>query len=354
MTSAGATARLDEFLAGDFERLGPAVTSRCAALAGKRLYLTGATGFFGRNLLALLSWLARSSVEFRVTALSRAPQRFLARERWCADAAWLEWRTGDVRDPWPGAGSFDLLLHAATDTHADAHRDRQAVLDDLIAGTRRALEFASTHAIGRVLLTGSGAQYGAIPPVHAAGIPESAAQACDSTLGSSAYGEGKRLAEVLAALHAERTGAAIVNTRCFAFVGPGLPLDGHFAIGNFVRDALAGRPLRLTSAGAATRSYLYSADLAVWLLTLLLEAPAGSAVNVGSDAAVTILGLATRVRDLIAPGVPLHVGSARPGEERHYYLPSIGVARAFGLDAWTSLDDAILRTAEWHRHGAHS
>jgi nucleoside-diphosphate-sugar epimerase len=343
------TPTLAAFLADDFARLDASLLQRCAALNGQRLYLSGATGFFGKNLLALLAFLNVRGARFEVTALSRDPQRFLAQQPWCQALPWLDLRQGDARVPWPADGPHDLLLHAATDTHASAHLNPQAVFDDMLAVTRQALAFSAAHGVRRLLLTGSGAQYGAIPPHLANGVAETDTQACNPALPSSAYGEGKRVAELLAALHAQQQGCDVVNTRCFAFVGPGLPLDGHFAIGNFLRDALAGRPIALSSAGQAVRSYLYGADLAVWLLLLLLEAPGGACVNVGSDEGLRVLDLAHRVRDLVQPGLPVSAGPERPGEERSFYLPSISTARALGLDVWTPLDLAVRRSAQWHR-----
>lgn len=341
---------MHDFLAIDFARLNPDAIDRCGALDGKRLYLTGASGFFGKTLLALLVFLQRRGVSFTATAQSRSPRRILAEQGWL-DLPWLQWVEGDVRAPWPGRPQdrYDLILHAATDTTASAHVDKLEVFDGIIAGTRQALSFAGAHGVKRLLLCGSGAQYGAIPSAFAAGVPESSLIACDTTRPSSAYGEAKRAGEVLAALHAEAHGIEVVNTRCFAFVGPGLALDGHFAIGNFLRAALAGESIILASRGHAVRSYLYSADLAVWLLILLLHAPAGAAVNVGSDRPITVLDLASRVRDLVSPPSRVEAGVGGSGEERSFYLPCIEHARRLGLDVWTELDRAIERTASWHR-----
>lgn len=339
---------LAAFLADDFDRLAP-LAPALDALDGQRLVLSGATGFFGKQLLALLAWLHGRGLRFEVQGLSRDPQRFFTAEPWAARLPWLRLLPGDARQPWPGDGPVDLLLHAATDTHASAHVDLQAVFDDALAGTRQALAFAATHGVRRLLLTGSGAQYGALPTGP---VAEDAPLACDPAQPGSAYGEAKRAAELLAVLHAQRTGCAAVLTRCFAFVGPGLDLNGHFAVGNFIRDALAGGPLRLNSAGHAVRSYLYGADLAWWLLHLLLNGPANRPVNVGSDQALTVAELALQVRDRLCPSATVSFGAPQPGEARRFYLPDISRARSLDLSAWTSLDLAVRRTADWHRfHG---
>jgi dTDP-glucose 4,6-dehydratase len=339
---------MHQFLADDFARLGTGPIDRCMKLEG-RLYLSGATGFFGKNLLSLLMHLQGRGGAFRVTALSRSPERFLSDQPWCRDQAWLEWQKGDVLDHWPGQGDYDFLLHAAGDTTSDAHRDNLSLFENIVTATRNALDFTAAHGVRRILLCGSGAQYGAIPESYARGVPEASLQACDPTKLGSAYGEAKRASEMLAALLGDKHGFDVVSARCFAFVGPGLVLDGHFAIGNFIRDAILGKPIHLSTDGEARRSYLYGADLAVWLLLLLIEADKGAVVNVGSDRAIRVLELANLVRDVVNPSVAVQAG-ARPSDgDRHFYVPSVARAKALGLDAWTNLEQAIARTAQWHR-----
>ena len=135
--------------------------------------------------------------------------------------------------------------------------------------------------------------------------------------------------------------------RPFAVVGPGLPLDAHFAIGNFIADAVAGREIVVGGDGRPLRSYLYAGDLAVWLVTLLVRGRSGRAYNVGSDRAIGIGELARLVRSVVPGSGKVSInGTPDPKAVRSRYVPSVDRARTeLGLAAWTSLEDAIHRTA---------
>ncbi|MGI3748219.1 MAG: NAD-dependent epimerase/dehydratase family protein [Janthinobacterium lividum] len=317
-------------------------------LAGKHLLITGATGFFGKWLLALIAGLNERGAQLHVTAVSRSPASFLAGYPQYRNPGWLDWVQADMRTL---AGirltrDVDFVLHGATDTSAAGQADALQTFETILGGARAVLELALKTRAKRVLFTGSGAQYGALQP----GVPvrEDCSGACDSTLASSAYAEAKRAQEVMAAVYAQQHGLEVVLTRCFAFAGPGLALDGHFAIGNLIRDALWGRELVLNSSGLSVRSYLYAADLAVWLLTLLVCGESGAAYNVGSDHSLTIAQLAQRVREIIAPEKPLRIlGSPDDGAARSFYVPDVEKARTLGLEIWTSLDQSISNMAAW-------
>lgn len=317
-------------------------------LAGKHLLITGSTGFFGKWLLALLALLNRNGADISVTAMSRAPQVFLESYPEYREAGWITWLKGDVLSPieLPVGKTVDLILHAATDTLAGAHADPLRLYDTILNGARNVLELAVRTGARRVLFTGTGAQYGALQYGHS--VPETSTSACNSSLASSAYAEAKRAQETLAALYAQHHGVDVVLTRCFAFSGPGIALDAHFAIGNFVRDALWNDELVLQSSGQAVRSYLHGADLAVWLLTLLLRGLSGQAYNVGSDKGLSIAELARTVMARIAPHKPVKVlGQDTDPKTQSYYVPDIQKARALGLDVWTTLDESIASMAQW-------
>lgn len=319
-------------------------------LFGARLFITGGTGFFGLWLLSALSLLNRRGAGINVTVLSRNPNRFLDLQPCWRNLPWLSFIPGNVRDfSFPGA-QFDLLIHAATDTVSSAHANPLAHFDDIVIGTRRVLDFAVKAGVRRVLLTSSGAVYGPQPP-EISHISEEAGFACPPETPSSAYGEGKRVMELLGALYHREHGIEAVTARCFAFVGPGLPLDGQFAIGNFIRDALYAETIQVNGDGTPLRSYLYGADLAVWLLQLLGAGKPCYPYNVGSDQAISIRELAFLVGRALSPEKEVFIQKRilSAGDQRQCYVPSIDRAKEdFGLEAWTSLGDAVRWAADFN------
>ena len=105
----------------------------------------------------------------------------------------------------------------------------------------------------------------------------------------------------------------------------------------------------LTSDGSPRRSYLHGADLAAWLWTLLVRGAPSRAYNLGSDDDRSLGDVARRVGALLGVDVEVR-GRPDPAAPRNRYVPSIDRARdELGLGVTVGLDDAIVRTARWHR-----
>jgi dTDP-glucose 4,6-dehydratase len=317
---------------------------------GCSFLITGGTGFFGRWLLESFAHANETlGLGARAVVLTRDPAAFARQAPHLAGRRGLEFVCGDVRDFAFPAGEFPFVIHAAT--AASARLNEEAPLEmfeTIVGGTRRVLEFAAQAGTRKFLLTSSGAVYGRQPPelIH---VPEDYVGAPDPLLPASAYGEGKRAAEHLGVLHARAQGFEVKIARGFAFVGPHLPLDAHFAVGNFIRDALAGGPIRVGGDGTPHRSYLYAADLAVWLWTILFRGASGRAYNVGSGEDHSIAQVAAVVGAVLG-GLEVRVAQmADPGRPPARYVPDVGrAARELGLCATVPLAEAVRRTARWH------
>lgn len=323
-------------------------------LRGERILLTGGTGFFGCWLLeSVLAANRAAGLNVSVTVLSRNPEAFRKARPHLAQAPAVTLLAGDVRQFAFPDGRFKYVVHAATETWARPGSGGSVeLLETILGGTERVLQFAVTHGTEKFLFTSSGAVYGPQPEAISH-LREDYPGAPDPLAPNSAYGEGKRAAEALCAAYEQQFGLDCKIARCFAFVGPLLPLDQHFAIGNFIRDALGGEPIRVQGDGTARRSYMYASDLARWLWTILLSAPSGQAFNVGSAQSVSIEELANTVRSAL--GVTADVKIARralAGSPVHQYVPCVQKAeQQLGLRCEVPLEEAIRKTARSYGWG---
>lgn len=322
-------------------------------LRGQRLFITGGTGFFGCWLVESFCYINRlHGLNAQATILTRDPEAFALKCPHLASDAAITLLHGDVRRFAFPSGEYRYVIHAATEASAkQAAEAPLEMLATIIAGTERTLEFAVTHGAKKFLLTSSGAVYGK-QPADMTHVPESYGGAPDPLHRSSVYGEGKRTAELLCALYQKEGHLECKIARCWAFCGPHLPLDQHFAIGNFIGDVLARRPIQIQGDGTPRRSYLYAADLAVWLWTILFRAPALVPFNVGSAHDVSILELAQTVASTLNPRTEIHVArQATPGAPPLRYVPCVDRAgKLLGLRQAIRLEECIRRTAEWYRN----
>jgi dTDP-glucose 4,6-dehydratase len=321
----------------------------------RHLFITGGTGFFGRWLLETFAYCDRKlGLDAHATVLSRDPTDFLAGFPHVSRESSIDFLQGDVRSFEFPSGQIDFVVHAAAPTTADAAARPRELLRTIILGTERVIELAEARGATKFLLTSSGAVYGR-QPEHVSHINEEYVGGPEWLDPQSAYAEGKRVAEQMCAAAAKESSIRFATARCFAFVGPHLPLDQHFAIGNFIHDALAGRTIEIRSDGTPMRSYLYAADLAIWLWTMVLrdaESDTGMTVlNVGSSEAISIKDLAQTVADEVNPSLRIEIarGPTR-GQKLEQYVPDVQKAKAWlGLQPVIGLREAIRRTAAWYR-----
>lgn len=314
----------------------------------QRLFITGGTGFFGCWLVESFCHINRAlNLGAEATVLTRNPDAFARKCPHLANDPAVTLLAGDVRTFAFPPGDFRFVLHAATE--ASAQPSLEDMMSTIVAGTERTLAFAAAAGAQKFLLTSSGAVYGK-QPADLTHVPETYPGTFDPSIPSSVYAEGKRAAELLCARHAGPSTLACKIARCWAFCGPHLPLDQHFAIGNFIGDALAGRPIQIQGDGTPRRSYLYAADLAIWLWSMLFRAPARVPINVGSANDISILELARTVAAVLHPELEIRVAqSPIPGAAPLRYVPSVNRARELlGLVETVRLEDSIRRTAKWH------
>ena len=323
-------------------------------LRSSSLLITGGTGFVGTWLVAGLRHANKKlNLKLDVTLLTRDPEDFRARQPELAD--WCTLIRGDVTQVAP-LRTFDFAVHAATPASAALNDDNPDLMrSTIIKGMSSLLEALEPSGSIPLLFTSSGAIYGPQPP-DLDYIPEDFEPAMDAIDPRNAYAAGKREAEAMALAASLSGGPSLRLARLFAFVGPYLPLDTHFAIGNFIRDGIAGGPIRVRGDGTAVRSYMYAADMVVALLAILVRGEANRPYNVGSPEAISMRDLAHEVERCLAPGCGVEIGDLTPAQlptgAGNRYVPDVTTLQTLlGHDACpTPLTVAIRRTGSWAIH----
>ncbi len=308
-------------------------------IGNKRIFLSGGTGFLGKSLLEYINILSKNaSWDGDLYILSRNPDKFCKENPELINLSGLNFIQGDIRNfEYSSLPDFDYVIHAATEADSKFIAEKPDEMYSVIVdGTKRILAMCAAKAVKRLLYVSSGAVYGIQPP-DLLNIPED--YPCKPV---NAYGKGKLDAENMCLASSIDT----VIARCFAFVGPYLPIDKHFAIGNFINDILNDKNINIKGDGSPYRSYMYASDLAEWLLTLLIKGKTGEAYNLGSDKAISIAELAEIVCKYSLTGnTRINIAKkAINGILASRYVPDVSKCFNLGLKIKISLEDGIQKT----------
>jgi nucleoside-diphosphate-sugar epimerase len=322
-------------------------------LRGKHIFISGGTGFFGRWLLESLLWANHYlDLNLSLLVLTRNPDAFSKKVPHLVSDPAIRLYKGDIRDfPFPQE-NFSHIIHAAATSAVATFNNEDPLIkfDTVVYGTRRILDFAIHCQAKKFLYISSGAVYGP-QPNHISHITEDFCGAPSTDNIHSVWGIGKRSAEFLCTYYHSHYGIETKIARCFSFVGPFLQTDIHYAIGNFIRDALKGGPICIKGDGTPVRSYLYASDLMIWLWTILIKGEAGSIYNVGSEHALSIKELARTIVDRLPMNVEISMAQKpNPTAGISRYVPSTHKAKNnLGLQQTINLEDAIDKTLNFVR-----
>ena len=347
-----ALAILDELmkaiLSNDLESIYDGIGPIWVKLDRSRLFLTGGTGFFGRWLLRSFKHAYEThGINVEVVVLSRDPLALAKSEPELFGCDRFTFIEGDVSSFEFPQGSFDYVIHAAADSsNYVLKNDPITMCKSIIYGACRVLDFADASPSARVLFVSSGATYGGVHYDHELILESWLGNPVDLLDVRGAYTETKRISEMLCTVYGHQLGLRATIARCFSFIGPGLPLDANYAVGNFIGNVLDGKKVSVRGSGLEKRSYLYTSDLVVWLLTLLVRGDDGSAVNVGSDKAYSIAEVAATVSEVLGGNGVEQSEQAKMTPVQNDYIPSVELARdRYGLQQTVNLEEGIRRTA---------
>jgi UDP-glucuronate decarboxylase len=306
-----------------------------------KILIVGGSGFVGSSLSDLLTVSAHESVVFTSTGF-RVPSNFNPHGQNFSHVSWNVLNRSDLNP------DFDLIIHAATPASAQLNNNNpKDMFDVIVQGMENVIEFASRHPkLPTVLFTSSGAVYDGVGDLNE-NIEESSIITPNSVGSPSAYSEGKRSAELMLKEASDAGICKGIIARLFAFSGKNLPRDRHFAIGNFVEDAVTKKKIIIRGDGSSIRSYLDQWDMAQWMLTIANHGDPSHIYHVGSERAISIVNLATLISQryelITGEIVPIEIlGQSSPLDGVSRYVPSTAQTRKeLGLSETISLESSI-------------
>jgi nucleoside-diphosphate-sugar epimerase len=307
-----------------------------------KILITGGTGYFGKSILA---YLGDNNLDIEeVYILSRNPKK-LANDFNLKNFSFkITLVAHDIERPIVFDKYVDFVIHAATTVGLqDSLETKKVVID----GTENVLKYCVRKNIRRLLYISSGAIYGSQP----IGIKKINENYISNNQSRTVYGDSKYEAEKLCKLYYNNYDLDFVIARGFAFVGPYLPIDTHFAIGNFIYNCLRNEDIIIRGDGKTVRSYMFSDDLACWLFKILLNGKSGEAYNIGSDFPITIYDLAKTCKEIAGSKSKIIFENSANNKIIDYYVPDITKAKKMlNLEVNFNLIESINRTILFHKN----
>lgn len=310
----------------------------------KTLLIVGGTGFFGKAVINsfYLKRLEKWRIKNLIIASRNAKkfEKFILKEKKKS----IEFIDIDLSKDY-SIPKCDYLMYFAQSSNAQDYNIQPTIckvnfyknLKSFIAKLNNL-----KSPLEAILYSSSGAVYG---PTSNKKFQEIDKLKCFSEIehGKGLYSEIKKNSEKLfknGILNIKKKSIA----RCFAFVGPEMPLNKHFVIGNFIGNILNKKPLVLKTKQKVIRSYLHTEDLVNWLMTILLNGNEDCPTyNVGSDDAISIHDLASH----LSKKFKLEISMPKITDSiDDYYVPCITKALSLGLSPSLSSIESIIKTID--------
>jgi nucleoside-diphosphate-sugar epimerase len=313
-------------------------------LFNSRVTILGGTGFVGSWIVESIEALNEEfSANVSLTLYSRDTS--YAREKFqhihTTSINYLELDLANSGDA--TLESSDFFIHGATPSII-----RTGILNSEqgLRSTVRGAELIRDAAVRNpnksiAMHLSSGAVYGR-QPLSLKFQPE--AELRGELMGVNSYASSKIQAERIIQELNQLENCVGINPRLFTFYGPGISLQDHFAVGNFMNDILQKRPITIQGSPETTRSYQYPTDMVISILAILARPQAG-VINIGSDDPISMVDLAGQMCDTLGG-----LGSSLGNKESlpSNYVPEVNFLKAnYRITNQVCLDDGLLRWHEW-------
>tara|TARA_B100000674_G_scaffold262943_1_gene217132 strand:+ start:582 stop:1529 length:948 start_codon:yes stop_codon:yes gene_type:complete len=306
----------------------------------------GGTGFFGK---AFLNYIKSNPNRINsVTIVGRSAKNFLENNKEFIELDNVRYVYGDILNDLSQLKDFSYshVIHAAADsTNVTELSDTQRY-EQIVKGTKNVLNFVKDYLPkSKLLFVSSGGVYGKMPN-NKESFSETDMFESDKLDSSNIYAISKREAEHLCLHYYDEYNLNISIARCFCFSGIHLPLDVHFAIGNFVNDVNNNNNIIIKGDGESVRSYLDQDDLIEWFIEILKNDSFKKTIyNIGSEDSISVKDLAMLIKKLSNKKIKVEIlNETNNNLRKTVYVPDCKKIREkFNLVQKVSLSESIAK-----------
>lgn len=257
---------------------------------------------------------------------------------------WITGEFSDATDFRPALAGAEAVVHlVSTTVPKSSMEDPVADARANLCGTLHLLEQALPLGIRKlVFISSGGTVYGRS---HYLPIDER-----HPTEPLVAYGIVKLAIEKYLRMYSELRGLSATVLRVANPYGEWQGAHaGQGAVGAFLRNALAGKPIEIWGDGSVVRDYLYVGDVAAAFARALAHPAPYAVFNIGSGVGLSLNEVADQIEQALGQPVPRQHLPGRPIDVPANVLDRSLAARELGWEPVVPLADGIRRTAAWLR-----
>lgn len=107
-------------------------------------------------------------------------------------------------------------------------------------------------------------------------------------------------------------------------------------------------PVKVWGDGSAIRDFIFSEDVAYWILEAVENAPAGLPLNLGSGHGVSIKEIAEIIAKNVKPSPEIYWDLSKPAGDPRRTLAINRAIKVIGYNPQTSLEEGIKKTINWY------
>ena len=303
-------------------------------LKNSSVFVTGATGLLGSQILLFLDYLNRTE-NYSMTLIGLIRNEEKAKKVFGNSYQNITFIVGDVLKLPEIPQHIDYIIHGASVTSSlDFVSKPVETIDIAINGTLNILRFAKTKNVKSMVYLSS---------MEVFGITDGKGKVTESDYGyidilctRSSYSESKRLCECLCHSFAKEFTMPVKIARLTQTLGAGIDYNDTRVAAQFARAVIEGHDIVLKTTGATKRPIIYTSDAISAILTILLKGLDAQAYTVANeDTFYTIRETAEMIVSEIANDKIQLVFAVK--ETAHQYAPDMNL----------SLDTSLLRSLGW-------